>query len=398
MLSITSRRILMGLLIPLFLLVAVLQKNLDPERNRYQPGKVTNIEIGTQFVAATLIGLKEVVAGLLWVRADEFFHTGNYAAVIPIVRIVTWLDPHQIDVYDTGAWHLSYNFTDSQERSDRRYIPASKALLREGITNNPDIYDLYFDLGWLNFNKVLDYPAAAVAFKNANQKKAVDPATGKDQMRPQFVGHSLAHAYEKSGDVDRAIQQWRENIVANRKYMEQAPVPEQEAVMVDVAENNLALLLQEKEERANLQPTRNVNFNAHWQFIEPRKFRVWGTLDLPDGARVRLILRDSNFAEQQFENFTWQIDQDQTILIDDLYVRDGTFSRTIDIERDSAIYPLKDEDYTMVFEFDPLRAPDFVQELIGWKGEGLAQQPYLVEEDGVRKLRKTFSLKRSDLL
>jgi len=113
-------------------LVVWLQVQLDPMRARYQPGKVTNIEIGTQFVAATLIGLKEVVAGLLWVRADEFFHSGNYAAVIPIVRIVTWLDPHQIDVYDTGAWHLSYNFTDSQERSDRRYIPASRALYREG--------------------------------------------------------------------------------------------------------------------------------------------------------------------------------------------------------------------------------------------------------------------------
>ena len=33
----------------------------------------------------------------------------------------------------TGAWHLSYNFTDSSERSDRRYIPPAMQFLREGI-------------------------------------------------------------------------------------------------------------------------------------------------------------------------------------------------------------------------------------------------------------------------
>ncbi len=392
-----TRTALFVLLIPLMAAVVLLQHNMDPQRARYQPGKVTNIEIGTQFVAATLIGLKEVVAGLLWVRADEFFHTGNYAAVIPIVRVVTWLDPHQIDVYDTGSWHLSYNFTDSQERSDRRYIPPAQALLREGIRNNPDIYDLYFDLGWMNFNKVLDFKAAADAFEQANTKKAINASTGREMMRPQFVGHSLAHSYEKMGEIDRAIQQWQQNIRDNERYVQETG-DKGENVMVDVAKNNLNLLLREKVERSAIKPTRQVGFDAHWQFIGPRKFRVWGTLNLPDGARVRLRLADKGFKTEYFETFSWDVDSDQTILIDDLYVRDGKFSRIIDIEPDITVYPLKAEEYVMTFTFNPLTAPDFVQDLISWKGEGLADQPYLVVRDGVRMLEKKFDIKRSQLL
>ena len=208
----TKKQLLLALVGVLVVFVALMQNNLDPLRRKYQPGKVANLELGAEFVSATLIGLKEVVAGLLWVRTDEFFHTGNYEAVMPMVRIITWLDPHQIDVYDTGAWHLSYNFTDSQERSDRRYIPASRALLREGIINNPSTYDLYFSLGWLNFNKMQDYKQSIIWLSQANTKEAVDAATGKKMDRPEYVGHELAH---------RAGTQWTAR--ARNRAVEEEP-------------------------------------------------------------------------------------------------------------------------------------------------------------------------------
>src|SRR5437868_4628852 len=70
-----------------------------------------------------LAGFREMIAGILWVRADSFFDNGNYDAVLPIIRLVTILDPHQVDVYATGMWHIGYNFTDEESRSDRRYLP-----------------------------------------------------------------------------------------------------------------------------------------------------------------------------------------------------------------------------------------------------------------------------------
>lgn len=393
-----TRGFLIGLVAVLFVFVAAMQVHLDPLRRKYQPGRVTNIQLGTQFIAATLIGLKEVVAGLLWVRTDEFFHTGNYEAIIPMVRIVTWLDPHQMDVYDTGAWHLSYNFTDSQERSDRRYIPASKALLREGIQNNPETYDMYFQMGWLNFNKILDYREAARWFDAANGRISIDPATGRRRPRPQFVGHELAHAYENIGAVDEAIAQWHENIKANEEYARLFPKDSGNDVMVQVAKNNLQQVLDEKATRAKLKPTLNVNFEAHWERLAPRKYRAWGAINVPDGCRVRLRLADRDFREGFFGTFRWDINQDQTVLIDDLYVRDGKFSRTLDIERDTAIYPLKAPEFVVSFTFDPTKTPREAKDILGWKGEGLADQRYMTEQNGVRLLRKDIVLKRSDLL
>ena len=422
----TARKGLIGLVVVLFVFVAFLQNHLDPMRNRYQPGKVTRVEIGAEFVAATLIGLKEVVAGLLWVRTDEFFHSGNYEAIVPMVRIVTWLDPRQMDVYDTGSWHLAYNFTDSQERSDPRYIPAATALLREGIRNNPNVYDLYFNLGWMNFQKIQDYPEAAKWFGQANTKGSIDPVTGdirppKAQIkdRPQFVGHSLAHSYEKQGKIDLAIAQWKQNIKDNIAYAKYYSKDGSNQTMVQVAKLNLEQCLVEKLERSKIKPIRNANFEANWERLGARKFRVWGRLDLPNGARVRLRLTDKDFKEEQFSQFTYQINQKQTILIDDLYVREHKFDRIIDIERDVAIYPLKADDFRLTLSFNPVMAPDFVQGTVeedrrlgetargpkvqeygnvGWRGEGLANQKYLVIKNGVRLIEKSFIIKRSELI
>lgn len=422
-LSRATRQSLIGLVVVLFVFVAYMQSVMDPQRQKYQPGKVTQVDIGTEFIAATLIGLKEVVAGLLWVRTDEFFHTGNYEAIIPMVRIITWLDPHQLDVYDTGAWHLAYNFTDSQERSDRRYIPAARALLEEGIRNNPNIFDLYFSLGWTNFQKIQDYQDAVKWFRLANTKGSIDPATGKVRPpraqfkdRPQFVGHSLAHALERAGMIDDAIAQWKQNIEDNKAYARRYPKDQGNKAMIDVAYNNLHQLEFEKAARAKIRPVKNAHFEGHFQRLGPRKFRVYGTIDLPTGARVRVRLTDKNFHEQQFKTFTYQINDKQTILIDDLYVRDGKFDRVIDIQKDAAIYPLRSQDYTLSLSFNPPTAADFVLGVpaeaaldhgskaekfqygsIGWHGEGLADQKHLVVKNGVRMLEIKIPLKRKDL-
>ena len=168
--------------------------------------------------------------------------------------------------------------------------------------------------------------------------------------------------------------------------------------MVDVARNNLNRVIEQKAQRDKLKPTLKVGFEAHWEPISPRKFRVWGTINLADGARVRFRLTDRNFKEEEFESFTWNVNSKQTILIDDLYVRQGKFSRTIDIERDAAIYPLLADEDTLAFVFNPMTAPDFVQDKTGWLGNGLAPQKYCVQRGNVRMLEKDFLIKRSQLL
>jgi tetratricopeptide (TPR) repeat protein len=183
-------------------------------------------ELPGQFIVASFTGFRQVIAGALWIRADDFFHRGQYQAIIPIVRMVTWLDPHNIDVYTTGAWHLDYNFVDeANSLSDKRYIPASIAFMKEGIRNNPTIWDLYFELGWTHYcKKLMDDRKALEYIAEACKHDSVDANTGEKETRPDFVDRMLAHMLEKVGRFDEAIKQWdvarkrvEDAIAANKK-------------------------------------------------------------------------------------------------------------------------------------------------------------------------------------
>ncbi|MCG9894096.1 MAG: hypothetical protein MH204_01300, partial [Fimbriimonadaceae bacterium] len=146
---------------------------------------------------ATLFGFRELVAGILWVQADSFFDQGRYDAVLPIIRLVTWLDPRQIDVYATGMWHIGYNFTDEESRSDRRYIPSALALGKEGARNNPQTYELFFETGWLWYHKVDDdYNQAVRWFEQAIERP--------DMLEARR--NLLANAYKRNGQIDRQYE------------------------------------------------------------------------------------------------------------------------------------------------------------------------------------------------
>ncbi|MGB9619284.1 MAG: tetratricopeptide repeat protein [Armatimonadota bacterium] len=218
-------------------------KLVPPEKGSGERGELM-AQLPGQFIVASMAGFKEVIAGALWVRADTFFHEGKYEAIVPIVRLVTWLDPHNIDVYTTGAWHLDYNFVDDNQMSDKRYIPAAIALLKEGIRKNPGIWDLYFELGWTHYNKkVLDYEKALEYIEKACKYPGKDPNTGAKVPRPEYVDRMLAHQYEKVGRFQDAIAQWHrarkrvEEAIARTRTKNYADLS-----ALDVCDRNLALL------------------------------------------------------------------------------------------------------------------------------------------------------------
>ncbi len=202
------------------------------------------VQLPGQFLVASMTGFKEVVAGALWVRADEFFHTGQYRAIMPIVRMVTWLDPHNLDVYTTGAWHLDYNFVDEDQRSDKRYIPASVALLEEGIKNNPGSWDLYFELGWTHYNKKIeDHEKALYYMKKACEYEGFDPNTGEQVLRPEYTDRMVAHQYEKLGRIEDAIKQW--DVARKRVWLhfpKGKPISIVDRASLSVCDRNLGLL------------------------------------------------------------------------------------------------------------------------------------------------------------
>src|SRR5579883_565757 len=207
--SLRRRATLLPALAVLLILAGFLQRAIDPLAKQYHPEE-SNLDVSgglnNEFLLLPLLGFREAAAGLLWVRCDEFFHSGDYDAILPLVRLITWLDPHADNVYVTGAWHLSYNFTDSSERSDRRYLPPSQALLDEGIRNNPTIPDIKFEKGWENYDKIKNYLAAEQAFKSAiagphGNGQGIKGSDDYPYAAPLKTLHILAHTYAKEGRI-----------------------------------------------------------------------------------------------------------------------------------------------------------------------------------------------------
>src|ERR671932_299656 len=104
MLRSSQRGLLAAALAGLVAVIVVLQAGVDPPRRppAIEPQnfkKAISKQVGPstlpfEYTLGAVSGFRQVIAGLLWVRADSFFHQGNYDAILPLVRIITRLDPN----------------------------------------------------------------------------------------------------------------------------------------------------------------------------------------------------------------------------------------------------------------------------------------------------------------
>ncbi len=450
MLTQSRRLLLLAVVLLLFLPIVLLQSRIDPlyQKNYAPQGKGLNQatqNLPVEFALGASTGFREAVAGLLWVRTDQFFDDGNYDAIMPLIRVITWLDPHQTDVYETGAWHMDYNFTDSQERSDRRYIPLSLSLLREGIDNNPDDPDLYADMAFVHyFRKIGDFPKSSEWFAKGwtvvESKNLNDPTEfAQADKGVMTVGHGFAHADEFSGNITGALAQWNACLTLHQAL--QAKIGAED---VGQAQDTLIAQKQimELEGRMKYRPidtAKPLNFNFHPQLVRvaPKVFVLKGSLEAigatkfkletgertfgpVDGCRVEIRLQDEGYVRPETATYTLNtaVDRSVTIMQDAVSVRDGKIGgdqgRKLDMSKDPDMYSFTAPNYTVTAWFlpnNPNDCPIQVQDRIGWKGEGLGPQPGLMVSDGktplpgdvsaipgLRYLVKTWTLSRADIL
>lgn len=454
MLAQSQRVILLIIAIILFAPIAYLQSQvIDPQRPQYTPGAANTSkaasELPIEFAVGAVAGFREAIAGLLWVRTDNFFDEGDYESIPPMIRIITWLDPHQTDVYETGAWHMDYNFTDSSQRSDRRYIPLSLALMREGIENNPNVPDMYSDLAFTHyFRKIADFPQSALWFQKGQdmvagmQEQAANDPHNAD-LRQQAneaadttitIGHGLAHALEAEGKITQALKQWQFCVASHKSNIAKG-IGKQfgEASSLQVAEKQLNEMQMRVKWRArDTKPLDDVHFSAELERVAPKVFVVKGTMTTlgskgfvletgkaqwvpTDGCRVEVRLQDKGYKMPYVSSFSLSslnINPKVTIMQDAISCRGGKFERKIDMSQDPTMYSFAAPVYTVTLWFNPANpndCPPNVQDRLGWLGQGMTDQRYLdttgvVPGDtvdkvrGLRQIKKVFTLTRADIL
>lgn len=449
-----SRNAVIAAMVGLFILSIAMGSVVSRNHSDYEQTPDTNTPL--QALAPALLGFREVAASMLWVKTDDYFHRGEYEPILRLVRLITTIDPHQIDVYTTGAWHMAYNFM------DKRLIKTGIEFLEDGVKNNPTIYDLYFEAGYTNMDKTRDFPRAIYWYTEASDKRTTD---GKE-LPPMFTWFQLSHAYERAGDIDGAIRQWEANVrraVQEARGKDKATgstakldaaiqrlhaigrpganVSEEEWVQcladlqqgarevkaktkdfaretnLDVAVRNMYLAVWRRAHRRHLaEDPLPARLDVKVTKLEPRKIRIEGTINVLDLSRVNVIFRDKNWEalnklphEERMQKLTMEWDNPS--------VRGSKFKWDLNLNRDPAdmerdpktIYPLTSDEYEVIVTYNPRVQAPFIQDVYGWNGEGITDPDLLVIDpsragivDGkrvpLRLIQKRILLKRSQVL
>lgn len=412
---------------------------------------------GDQLIAA-LAGFRPLIAGILWVRANSFFESGNYDAILPMVRLVTWLDPQQIDVYATGMWHIGYNFTDDGGRSDRRYIPSALALGKEGARNNPETYEMFFETGWMWYHKIDDDYAEAVQWFELGNADLPERAAGVRKLGRSWLDtaerledivrtaqnkallandsiparrNMLGMAYQRNGQVDKGLEHYLKLYDLAVADLRKDPVYGSRQ-QVETLEQNIDTLLVRMAQRGwfaqkggyydegqyDPKPPFDVGFSVRVTVESPKVLVFEGTWNvLPVGTRIRAILRDkeykANVNGKEVDitvpgGLLWDYKEDvaldppkeRTFMQDQLYVRNRRFNRKVDMSKDPTMYPFTSDEYVLEFFYSPRSAPPHIQDKLSWNGEGMTDANFLNTEirPGQRVIFARLELTRDQIL
>ncbi|HET6387192.1 MAG TPA: tetratricopeptide repeat protein [Armatimonadota bacterium] len=388
--------------------------NLDVRGASYRPSATAQRAIvGGDWFAGMLLGFREMVADMMWIQVDEYFHEGRYDKILPVCYIITAMDPQWIDVYSIGAWHLGYNF------GDRRLVPAAIAFDKLGVKNNPKSADMAYELGWMEYSRGYNFLAAARDFKRANDLG----------LQPLGRRHAWPHALEAAGDIDGAIAAWK-------VILKQDPTDV-------VAKKNIFMTNLRKLARKDLgkKPV-DVHLDLKITRKGPRVLHFEGVTNLPKYSKIFFELRDSDWRQREKQSLAWQMSNytlysqlDTTLkpsegifqgeAIDfyqgDLHIHqgqktydqfptepmlpvkdghmiieNGEFHGDIDMAKYADQYPLRSKTYELEFYINPLLEPITTQDIIGWHGEGLSG-PLMVRQPGYNEIVWKTTIPKSDI-
>jgi hypothetical protein len=165
-------------------------------------------EGGVQFSGAAIVirgfagEIRGLLADFLWLRVDEYVHhrrimegeinAADDEAILPLVRLITWLNPHYVDAYALGAQWLAFHFNKPRE---------AVVFYDEGVRNNPGAAGLITGEAFVQWKLLHDNAAAAAEVEQA--------AALSDDPLEKF--HALwieAHILLDGGDRAGAIRIW----------------------------------------------------------------------------------------------------------------------------------------------------------------------------------------------
>jgi tetratricopeptide (TPR) repeat protein len=183
-----------ALVVPLLLVsTAGLQRRIDASRQSETAERDDLVLRSPSLVKKLSLGYDALLADIYWTRAVQYYgqrigdpHT-KFESLGPLLDIATTLDPKLVVAYRFGAIFLSEPRAIGAGRTD-----LAVNLVQRGIQANPDQWLLYYDLGFLYYWRLKDYPRAAETYAEG----------GKKPHAPLIMTLMAARVAQKGNDLD----------------------------------------------------------------------------------------------------------------------------------------------------------------------------------------------------
>ena len=152
-------------------------------------------------VLAALGGFRSLAAEVVWYRLDRLQEEGRFGELVQLASILTWLEPHDSEVWAYSAWNLAYNVSVRMPREEDRWPWVREAirLLRdEGLRWNPADAALYRELAFMYELKIgVDDNDTAAHIYRGEWKKIVEDVAARDAWGEIGMDRSVMTAVEK---------------------------------------------------------------------------------------------------------------------------------------------------------------------------------------------------------
>lgn len=190
-------------------------------------------KLGQGLALAALGGFRGLAANALMLEAHGAWEDQQWVRVRSSLEMAVLLQPRVALFWDLASWHMAWNAAvaasefsgePSQTRRQieaRKWVEAGRALLERGTKAVPEKALLFQRLGDLYGQRLGDYQAAVLCYREALTKRDAPP----------FLERAVGYALEKAGDPQAALVYFREL----RNSMGVPPDPQRKPEVVDQA-------------------------------------------------------------------------------------------------------------------------------------------------------------------
>ncbi|MCM8818341.1 MAG: hypothetical protein NC915_02535 [Candidatus Omnitrophica bacterium] len=156
--------------------------------------------------------LTESQVDLLYLTADNYWHTGEYNKIFPVFYLITRILPNDINAYVLGGWFLINGIAPKYQGKKKELIKNfAVEFMKEGIKNNPYDYRLYWELAWFYYNEK--------KYNDALQYLEI----AEKYEHPFYIENLKAIVFMRTNEIEKAIKEWEK---IREKYPERKEIAE----------------------------------------------------------------------------------------------------------------------------------------------------------------------------